>query len=267
MEIIAIIIIGIIALCIQVTYERRRTATNLEFQHQRLAAEAKNWADILEKATITTSASASVIIAKSMAEVEASGKRWREAEAQRQKAVADAERQRYENAKNRKPAPVGVFGGDGVYREAGQPVVWYDIRTDQWKDRSGQVVPDPRQNARMQALYGGTSMMDPRTVGARISTVDLGYESDMEAQARRASQSAMMDAIATGTGMMRISSEGAEHVPAAQYQGGGGSFDGGGASGDYTPAPSSCDSSSSYSSSDSSSSCSSSDSGSSSSSD
>jgi len=267
MEIIAIIIIGIIALYIQVTYERRRTVTNLEFQQKRLAAEAKNWADILEKATITTERTASAMIAKSVAA--ASNNRWRDGEADRLRNISEAERLRHDltmmgnkwpfpGTKPTKPAPVGVFGSDGIYREGGQMVAMYDVMTDSWKDRSGQTIPDPRQNASMQAKASRFTGSAPSVSGWDP------YESELEAQARRASQSAMMDAIATGTGMVRVSSEGVEHVPAEKFQGGGGSFDGGGASGDYSRSET-CSSASTDTSSSDSTSCSSSDSGASSS--
>lgn len=130
----------------------------------------------------------------------------------------------------------------------------------------------------------GTKAIDPRAVGAGWSNRQLD-EIEAAAAHQRAIDAAWTDAHLHGVGAFRAYYDigelpSAQHVPAAAFMGsGGGSFDGGGASGDWdrstSPASTSsasdtCSSSSSYSSPSSSdsgsSSCSSSDSGGSSSS-
>lgn len=162
---------------------------------------------------------------------------------------------------NTRPAPVGAFGSDGVYREGGQAVAWYDVRTDDWKDRDGKVVPDPRQGKRTWSAPGPSSLPVTATRAERATA-------QASADPHQAMQAAMLDAQLYGVGMTSSNLGEVRHVPVHEFRGGGGSFDGGGASGDYdrgsssSTASDSCSSSSASTSSDSSSSsCSSSDSG------
>jgi uncharacterized protein YhbP (UPF0306 family) len=127
--------------------------------------------------------------------------------------------------------------------------------------------------ARQLSSLVAKSVEAPR---GQVSMMHMAQEQERAARRRYdqsslpqhdATAQALQDVAIHGISVQRVEPDGSSTrvAPADLYMGSGGTFDGGGASGDYTPAPSSCDSSSSSSSSDSSSSCSSSDSSSSSS--
>jgi hypothetical protein len=153
----------------------------------------------------------------------------------------------------------------GAQVKAGK--IRYNAMKDWYEDAQGNVVAEPHKRMDADRAFFnpasfGMRITRPELVGARISTV--GQDDDeQEARRRRAVEAAMVDAQLTGLGVVRVSDMGSnvEHIPAATFRGGGGSFDGGGASGDYTPSEPSSSPSPSHSSSDSGSSSSSSDSG------
>lgn len=277
MQYFAIIVIGLIALAVQFMFERRRTRTAREFENKRLEAEKEYWAS-RHLAVAELSSKAAKVLAE--AQQKAQMDMLTSETARKQEAAASVQQRRAFDTSNAKPKPTARF----------------NIMNDRWEDRDnnpimepprhlidkdgfyyGPTTPKPRAGAvgvdmakgPDRAYFNpdsfGIKLTDPRKVGASISTVDLGYESEQEtARRRQAVDAAMFDAQMTGLGVVRMSEGGqnVEHVPVESiYKGGGGSFDGGGASGDYSASTCSSSSSSSSSDSGSSSSCSSSDSG------
>jgi hypothetical protein len=148
----------------------------------------------------------------------------------------------------------GGFLADGKFHEVSPQVRRHVTSASQ--------VPGPQ--SLLDAVMGPTlAPGELRQHGARISTISHDDEDEQAARRRRAVESAMDDALVTGMGVMRFSDAGVDHVSVAEYRGSGGTFDGGGASGDYGSAASTgCSAStSSPSSTDSAASCGSSDSG------
>lgn len=141
-----------------------------------------------------------------------------------------------------------------------------------YANRTGQAAA--HRQADLNRYQGESNAYAAQTLRPEaLARISAQQDEEIAQQRRRRHDSAvldaMLDATNNGLGVVRMHYDGAdihmEHVPVAEFKGGGGSFDGGGASGDY--ARSDCQTSSPASTSDTSSSCSSSDSGGSSSSD